>query len=555
MSPHSPTVWKFTILPLLLSTIAGCASSATERRVQPGDRVGVNFTCRLKDGALAASSYSEINNSLQPKSALFSQKNNGDAVVIEAGGEQASFSAAKRKSFEEEILSRLSGVVLGMEQGSETTREITAQRYASLRPEEQFVKIARVRKQPKELKMALARFRLLTRMEPAVGAVYTVDPALPGKVVGISGDEVLIRFAPSAPEVQLPFGKGVIVEKEDHWEIDIQAVPGTLVRTGGLAGRISQVDADSITLDYGLPFAGEALECDLKVESVQPGKPKPKPAAAAAKPASPTVNPLPAPAAPDKVPGSAAAPASYAVHQGDLVTVNFTAAQEDGAIFSTTLEAVAKDPALKKVPWIGNPPSYAPREIVAGRDELLPGIGVAVLGLEAGARKQLKLTPEQAFGQPDPKKMRQLPCARTFPRSIRISAADYAKRLSSFPVLNKEVDLVPYFKARVTEVTEHDVALEFQVQDGASFEDSYGTVKVTVAGDQITTTLKPLIGAQFPVQDGSGVISATDGAFFTVDTNNPLAGKGIVIDLEVVKIEPAATAPASPEAKLAGALR
>ncbi len=108
-------------------------------------------------------------------------------------------------------------------------------------------------------------------------------------------------------------------------------------------------------------------------------------------------------------------------------------------------------------------------------------------------------------------------------------------------MLNKEVDLVPYFKARVMEVTERDVALEFLAKDGATFTESYGTVTVSVAGDQITTNLKPFIGAEFPIKDETGIITATDGASFTVDTNNPLAGKSIVVDLAVVSLTKAAT--------------
>lgn len=234
------------------------------------------------------------------------------------------------------------------------------------------------------------------------------------------------------------------------------------------------------------------------------------------------------------------------VQPGDLVTVNYTAALEDGAIFSSTSESAAKDPARQKVSWFREPARYAAEEIVAGKEELIPGLGEAVLGLAAGAKKQVRISPDKAFGKPDPQKLIQLPCVMTIPRVIRMPAEDYVKRFSSFPVLNKEVELVPYFKTKVTEVTERDVALESLAGNGETVTESFGAVTIGVDGDRITVTLKPAIGAQFPIKDAQGIITATDGASFTVDTNHPLAGKVIVLDLEVVSVTKAATLQTTP---------
>ncbi len=521
---------------VLLAGAAGCAATPPPRVVEPGDRVGIHFTCRRPNGEIAASTYKDINDSLLPKSTVFTKRNRGDAVVIEAGSEKHNPSSAERKSFEDEILNRLSGMVVGMKQGESATLNVVAERIAGPTPEK-FTKIARIRKRPKEMKMSLEEYKGRTGKEPAVGQPFTIDPAVPGKVIEVSNKTVVIRFSPPATEVYLPFGKGIIKEKEDRYEIDIQAVKGTLVRTGGMVGRIVDVDADSITIDYGHPFGGEALKCDVKVESVQPGeKKKAAGGVTADKEIEKTLDAALLKAAADRNKVRTTAATTDTVQLGDLVTVNYTASLEDGAIFSTTLENVAKRPENKKVSWFREPDSFAAEEIVAGRQELVPGLVEAVVGMKVGEKKRISLAPEQAFGPRDPQKQVQLPCARSFPRVIRMPAEEYVKRFSSFPVLNKEIDLVPHFKAKVAEVTERDVALEFLVKSGDTFSDSYGTVTVSVAGDRITTTLKPVIGAQFPVKDGMGVIIASDGSSFTVDGNHPLAGKNIVIDLEIVSL-------------------
>lgn len=66
--------------------------------------------------------------------------------------------------------------------------------------------------------------------------------------------------------VDTPFGKGAIRENEKNYEIVIDASVGSLVRTRGLVGRISEVRDGSIVVDYGHPFGGETLTCDIKVE-------------------------------------------------------------------------------------------------------------------------------------------------------------------------------------------------------------------------------------------------------------------------------------------------
>jgi|GEM_PF-1606586 len=489
--------------PAMTAMLAGCAGSAPQSAIRAGDRVGIQFTCRLANGELAAATSSEANNSAQPKSPLFVKRSRNDAVEITAGDTVLDLREAKKKSFEDWIMNRLAVPVIGMRQGGEADVEISAERPA-LPQEDQFITIPRIRRHAKEMKMPLDKFKLLAKRDPEVGKPFTIDPAFPGTVVGVAGQEVELRFAPVAPEVDLPFGRGIISDKGDHYEIDIQAKKGALVRSSGLAGRIVDAGPDFIKLDYGHPFAGETLKCHVAVESVQPAE--------------------------------KAAATADGVEPGDLVSVNYTAMLDDGSVFGTTLESVAKDPARKKVAWFREPASYGPGEVVAGKAELLPGLGEAVLGLASGAKKEIRLSADKAFGQPDPQKLVQFPCSRELPRTVRMPAEEYTKRFASFPVMNKEVDLIPYFKAKVTEVEEHDVALQFQAKEGQTFSDTYGTVTVHVKEDTITTTLAPAIGAEFPLKDGVGIISATDGVTFTVDANNPLASKSVVIDFEVVSV-------------------
>ena len=84
------------------------------------------------------------------------------------------------------------------------------------------------------------------------------------------GDEASVQFtAHPGDKVATILGEGTIKELPDRYEIVIDAHPGDLVRAGRLIGRITAVDDQFITVDYSDPFGGEALSCNILVESIK----------------------------------------------------------------------------------------------------------------------------------------------------------------------------------------------------------------------------------------------------------------------------------------------
>jgi FKBP-type peptidyl-prolyl cis-trans isomerase 2 len=546
------TVRPLVSITLLASVLAGC--SGTPAVVKTGDKVELGFTCRLPNGELAATTRPDDAFGDDKRSPYYLPRRGAETVSLTAGVNPVDLKK-DRLSFEEEIIKRLNHAVVGLKEGEQVVRELQAERYPSVSPTDRFVRMATVRKRQKEMRLSREEYQNRSGKEPEVGQRFVIDPLVPGTVSEVTDKEVVVRFAPEQGKtLTSPFGPISVRETATHYELLIKAENNRPVRTGGMVGRIVEVTDESFKVDYGHPFGGETLRCDMTVAGVKPAE---------AKQAAPVVSEN-AVAAPEAVPAapagstldpeaekvfskglanmlamnSPAAVSGEEVRSGDLVTLNYTVTLEDGSLVATTRESAARDQAVKKVSWYRDEPAYAAVEAVAGRQEIMPGLGEALVGMKQGEKKRITLTPEQAFGMPDPAKSQQMPCSQTFPRVIRMPADEYVKRFSGFPMVNKEVELLPYFKSRVTEVTERDVALEYLVSDGASFGDSFGTVSVAVVGDRITTTLKPQVGAPFPLKDGFGIVSATDGLTFTVDFNHPLAGKSIVLELETVSIAP-----------------
>jgi FKBP-type peptidyl-prolyl cis-trans isomerase 2 len=224
------------------------------------------------------------------------------------------------------------------------------------------------------------------------------------------------------------------------------------------------------------------------------------------------------------------------VQAGDLVSLHYTASLEDGSLVYTTVAEVERDAGRKRSEGFRKNERPGPEEMVAGKGGFLPAAGSAAIGVKAGEKATVTLSPENAFGPRDPKKMAQFPCEKRMPRNAVLDPQSYVNRFGSFPRVGKEVDLTPYFKSRVTEVAENFVKLEALARGDERSEDSFGSTVVRIEGEQIVLTLTPRLGAEFEMNDRKGRIVSTDGTSFTVDFNPPLAGKSVVLDLEVVSL-------------------
>ncbi|ROR94749.1 FKBP-type peptidyl-prolyl cis-trans isomerase SlpA [Sinobacterium caligoides] len=79
------------------------------------------------------------------------------------------------------------------------------------------------------------------------------------------------------------------------------------------------------------------------------------------------------------------------ISKDSRVTLHFTLKLADGAVVDSTLER------------------EQPGSFVMGDGTLLPGFEQALLGLQAGEKHQAVVTPEGAFGQPNPNNVQTMP--------------------------------------------------------------------------------------------------------------------------------------------------
>jgi len=258
----------FVVVFLLLLALSGCASPGKVSVVQPGDIADIHYLCTLKTGEIVAATDSVAEN--QPKSNIFIASKEPGPLSLKAAGPDESLPEKQDPSLEEEIRDQIARVVVGMKEGESRHVELTAQE-APVRDEENYVThLARVRKRPKEMKMTVSDYRLQTGKAPEVGQPFTREPAFPGRVEAVTDQDVVIQFfAKNGDVMETPFGPGRIHEDENSYLVDIDARKGSLVRTGSMVGRITNVDDKVITVDYRNDFGGETLTCDVAVKNVK----------------------------------------------------------------------------------------------------------------------------------------------------------------------------------------------------------------------------------------------------------------------------------------------
>ncbi len=101
---------------------------------------------------------------------------------------------------------------------------------------------------------------------------------------------------------------------------------------------------------------------------------------------------------------------------GDFVEIDYKAMLEDGTVFDTTIQNVAKDSGI-----FDGEKKYGPMLLIIGSNWLLSGLEKKLVGLKEGETKKITLPPKEAFGERDPGKVKTYMLRRFTKRNINPS--------------------------------------------------------------------------------------------------------------------------------------
>lgn len=93
-----------------------------------------------------------------------------------------------------------------------------------------------------------------------------------------------------------------------------------------------------------------------------------------------------------------------AVKTGNLVKVDYIGKFENGTVFDTSEEEVAKQAGI-----YNQQREYVPITFEVGSGQLIPGFDKGVIGMKVGEEKTITIPPEEAYGEYDKSKVHTVP--------------------------------------------------------------------------------------------------------------------------------------------------
>ncbi|HHT18403.1 MAG: FKBP-type peptidyl-prolyl cis-trans isomerase [Euryarchaeota archaeon] len=103
------------------------------------------------------------------------------------------------------------------------------------------------------------------------------------------------------------------------------------------------------------------------------------------------------------------------VKNGDFIKLEYTGkVQETGDVFDSTSEEVAEENGIHS-----DKKTYGPVSVIIGGGHVLKGMEEALVDMEEGEEKTIELTPEEAFGERDPKLIQLVPMSEFKKQGIK----------------------------------------------------------------------------------------------------------------------------------------
>ena len=92
------------------------------------------------------------------------------------------------------------------------------------------------------------------------------------------------------------------------------------------------------------------------------------------------------------------------VEAGDYVLFNYVGRFENGEVFDTSIEELAREHGVYV-----EEREYGPMWARIGVGEIIPGLDEALIGMEPGEKKTVTVPPEKAYGMPNPELVIKIP--------------------------------------------------------------------------------------------------------------------------------------------------
>jgi FKBP-type peptidyl-prolyl cis-trans isomerase 2 len=259
----------------------GCAGmGAPTAKIQRGDEVMVDYTCRLPDGALLITTdgqKAEISGE-DEKAKVFMPLKEYGPVSVTAGDKALKHILGRHVAefLDLALPAYIAEAVVGLPYDKRVTIELEGQIPPNIAPDERFTRVRRSQRLPLtfEMKHAVASREYDKEIVPGDTFDFVPLPGVKIRFDAVNGPMVTaVLLFEEGHVVPAPWGRKHLNKIDDQfYRVVTQIEVDELGRAGGLIGRIESVEKDHFRIDWGDPFGGRTLSCDVFVHPIQSTK-------------------------------------------------------------------------------------------------------------------------------------------------------------------------------------------------------------------------------------------------------------------------------------------
>jgi FKBP-type peptidyl-prolyl cis-trans isomerase 2 len=250
----------------LLLSGCGAHSFAPQHQVQTGERILIDYTCRTASGELAATSRQETaGDKTLAHSPLFAPLNTYLPASERVPDPQQLPPLTPTMCFEEMLELLLARQAEGAPLNTPRAIIIDGELIPGLSGGDRYLTMNRSFQKKRQVTIPIHKFEESFKSSPVTGKIMAAgEPGLSVTVEAIDGDKVTIRYSAEPGAIlPTPFGPGIITQTADTFEVKTDAKADTILRSGGMTGRITGVDETSFVVDYGHSSAFTPLTCEV----------------------------------------------------------------------------------------------------------------------------------------------------------------------------------------------------------------------------------------------------------------------------------------------------
>ena len=258
---------KIVLFSIPLALFLGCAGLEPVPRVEKGEKVRVEFTCRTPGNKVMDTTSPVLaKDESIAKARVFAPRQNLKPVDLTAGENPPDLKPGDIQFLDTDIRTGLAHALVGREKGKPLEVVLESKAQSRLEDSQRYRKIMRVRTVPRVQTIPCDQYQATHGRLPEIGELFKENGQAHAEVIALDPDNITIRLITDPPfTVDTPWGKARTDGDEKEVRVTIEAEVGTLVRTGGLIGRISEINEKNIVVDYGLPFGGQTLNCTVEI--------------------------------------------------------------------------------------------------------------------------------------------------------------------------------------------------------------------------------------------------------------------------------------------------